>query len=101
MMIKTSLFFALTTATMFAVTGPGCSDNAIDRAYDCDQICDKYKECVDPNYDDDACGDRCRDNADNSEAFEDKADDCQGCVDDMSCTAAVFNCNTECSGIVP
>lgn len=101
-MIKTGLFFALSTATLFAVTGPGCSDNAIDRAYDCDQICDAYKECVDPNYDDDACGANCREEAADSEAYEDQADECQDCIDDAnSCSATVFNCSAECAGIVP
>ncbi|MGE0546256.1 MAG: hypothetical protein AB7O24_23890 [Kofleriaceae bacterium] len=83
----------------FSLTHSGC--DAADRAYDCDQICDKYKECADANYDDAACGSRCRDEAAESEAYEDKADACQACIDERSCTGAVFNCADECVGIVP
>jgi hypothetical protein len=98
MLIKLGLAF-LPLVGLLAVSSPGC-DN-IERIYNCDQICDKYKECADENYDDDACGERCRDNAAASEAFEDKADDCQACIDGESCVEAAFECGTECSGIVP
>ena len=33
--------------------------------------------------------------------YEDKADDCQSCINDRSCAGAVFNCGGECAGIVP
>ncbi len=84
-----------------AATVTSCSDNAIDRAYDCNEICDKYRDCADANYDSSACASRCRDNAADSEAFEDKADECQSCIDDRSCTSAAFGCGTECAGIAP
>ncbi len=84
-----------------AASAPGCSDNAIDRAYDCNEICDKYRDCADANYDSSACASRCRDNASDDEAFEDKADACQSCIDDRSCAGAAFGCGTECVGIVP
>jgi hypothetical protein len=100
-MLKLGLLSMFVMAATMAVAGPGCSDNAIDRAYDCDQICDKYKACADANYDDGACGDRCRDAAGDSEAYEDKADECQSCIDDRSCVGAAFGCATECAGIVP
>ena len=100
-MIRFTLISVFTMAAAMAATTAGCSDNAIDRAYDCDQICDKYKACADANYDDDACGERCRENAGNSEAFEDEADACQACVDDRSCVSAAFGCAAECASIVP
>lgn len=96
-MLKLGLL-SLFTMTLAAAA---CGDNPIDRAYDCDQICDKYKECADANYDDDACADRCRDEAANSSAYEDQADACQSCIDDMSCVGSAFNCSTECGAIVP
>ncbi|MGE0869756.1 MAG: hypothetical protein AB7P03_14420 [Kofleriaceae bacterium] len=83
----------------FALTHTGC--DTVDRAYDCNQICTKYKECADAAYDDAACAERCRDNAAESEDFEDKADACQACIDDRSCAGAVFSCGAECVGIVP
>ena len=98
-MLKLSLFSALSLVAAVALTHIAC--DSIDRAYDCAAICDKYKTCADANYDDDACAERCRENAADSEAFEDKADDCQACVDDRSCAGAAFNCTPECVGIVP
>ena len=99
-MLKLFVFSTLSLATLTALTAPGC-DSAIDRAYDCDQICDKYKECADSNYDDGACAERCRENAADSESYEDQADVCQACIDDESCAGAAFNCASECIGIVP
>lgn len=98
-MLKLGLLTLFSTTLAFAVT-TGC-DNAIDRAYDCNVICDKYKECADANYDDGACAARCQDEAADSEAYEDQADECQACIDDRSCVGAAFNCSTECAAIVP
>lgn len=100
-MLKLGFLSMFVMAATMAVAGPGCSDNAVDRAYDCDQICDTYKACADANYDDGACASRCRDEAADSEAYEDKADECQACIDDRSCVGAAFGCATECAGIVP
>jgi len=74
---------------------------AADRAYDCQQICSTYKTCADANYDDRACAARCEDQAAASESFEDRADACQACIDGRSCLSSVFNCTSQCSGIVP
>ena len=98
-MMKLGFLAAFLMTGVFAVANTGC--DSVDRAYDCNQICNKYKDCADANYDVGACEDKCRDNASDSEAFEDKADDCQACVDDRSCLSSVFNCATECAGIVP
>ena len=99
-MFKLGLLAMFTLTAALSVTTTGC-DTAVDRAYDCNQICNKYKDCVNANYDVDACTSRCRDNTANSESFEDKADECQACVDDRSCASAVFGCGAECVGIVP
>lgn len=78
----------------------GC--NAIDRAADCSQICNRYRDCLGPaSYDVSGCASRCRDNAANSSDFDHKVDVCQACVNGVSCTSAVFNCGVQCSGIVP
>ena len=98
-MLKLGLLSMVTLTVALAATTPGCG--AADRAYDCNQICNKYKDCVNANYDVDACTTRCRDNAANSESYEDQADECQACVDDRSCAGAVFGCGGECVGIVP
>lgn len=82
-----------------AVTGMvGCG---VDAAIDCNSICDRYASCYDNNYDTSACASRCRDNANDDEDYERKADVCDACLTDRSCTAATFACATECAGIVP
>lgn len=100
-MIKTALrisaFFAFGLA--MGATGIGCGE--ADRTFDCQQVCNRYKECVDKDYDVGACRSRCGDNADDSASFEAKADACEDCLDNKSCTGAVFTCATECAGIVP
>lgn len=84
-------------ALAFSVAG--C--DSIERIYDCHSICTKYRDCADADYDVSECTSRCEDRASDSEAFEDKADECQECVDDRSCVGAAFGCATECFGIVP
>jgi hypothetical protein len=98
MMIKLGIA-ALFMPLVLAVTSIGC--DSADRIYDCTSICNKYKDCADANYDVSACVSECRDKAAESEAYEDRADDCQACVDDRSCIGAAFNCADECVGIVP
>ncbi len=91
-------FVALTTLTLaFAVTTPGCSK--AEHAYDCNDICNRYKDCYDANYDASACASKCRDKAED-EAYGNKAESCESCIDDRSC-AGTFGCAGECVGIVP
>jgi hypothetical protein len=96
-MIKLGLASLFTLITSFAVTTTGCS--SVENAYNCDQICDRYKDCFDAGYDADGCQSRCEDKAEDS-GFADKAESCQACVDDRSCTGS-FACIDECAGIVP
>mgnify|MGYP000110485202 CR=1 FL=1 len=67
-----------------------------DKVFDCQAVCSRYQTCFNKSYDVGACRDRCRDKV--SQA---KADACESCIDDKSCTAATFTCATECGGIVP
>lgn len=100
MMIKLGLASIFSLCVAFGITtSTGCE--SVDRIYDCADICDTYRDCVDANYDTVACATECRENADDSGAFADKADECQACIDDRSCTGAVFGCALECVGIVP
>jgi len=85
---------------LFAAIG-ACSEDpitAIDRATDCADICDKYQECADANYNVDACTDRCEDMANKEDTAQ--IDRCSDCIDARSCTGSVFNCTTECAGII-
>ena len=76
-----------------------CSE--ADELVDCQKICSRYEECVDDEFDVSECRSKCETNADKDEAFAKKADECESCVDDKSCTGAVFNCGVQCVGIVP
>ena len=95
MMIK----LGLTSLLSLSLSLAAC--DSAERIYDCASICNSYKECVDEDYDVTTCTSRCEDEASDSEAYEDKADKCQSCVNDRSCTSAVFNCTDDCIGIVP
>jgi hypothetical protein len=81
----------------------GCSESpvtTIDRSQDCSKICDRYKTCLNSDYDTDACENRCTDMKDPSET--DTIDKCSDCIGgDSSCVDNVFKCTTECDGIVP
>lgn len=90
--------FALFLTSSAIVVAVGC--NEIDILTDCQQICDKYEDCFDADYDVSQCRSRCDENAD-AEAFADKVDACENCIDDKTCSGAAFNCATECGGIVP
>jgi len=94
-----SIAFAV-TAVMFAI---GCSEDpitTIDRSSDCSSICNKYKDCIDSDYDVDACKDDCTDMKSNDETA--KIDDCQDCLKgENSCVDKAFKCTSECAGIVP
>jgi hypothetical protein len=77
-----------------------CVDD-VDRITDCQQICERYSDCFDASYDVSACRTRCVDNARDSANFDQRVDECENCLDDRSCTSAVFGCGTECTTIVP
>lgn len=96
-----SLILSLTIAAglVVGIVSPNMGCDKADAAFDCAKVCDKYKECLGgADYDSSACASRCRDDAD-TEAFRDKADMCETCVDDKSCLAGTFACATECVGI--
>ncbi len=96
-MFKLALASLATLTVALSVT-TGC--DSVTAAYDCNKICDRYKECFDADYDDEACATRCQDSAGDSEAYDDKAEACESCIDDRSCTGS-FECVGECGGIVP
>ena len=72
-------------------------DNAIDRQ----SICDRYKSCFDSSYDVEACSSRCRNDSAKDTDYKRKADMCNACIDERSCSSATFNCASSCGSIVP
>lgn len=83
-------------AALFCLSAVGCK--SIDQAADCHAICTRYKDCFDDTYDVSACQDRCENMIDSDPHA---ADDCEACIDDRSCTEAIFPCADECNSIVP
>jgi hypothetical protein len=76
----------------------GC--DKVDEAFDCQSVCSRYRDCFDKNYDVGKCRSDCRDNSDKNSSFRQKADACEKCISDRSCTGS-FACAAECVGIVP
>jgi hypothetical protein len=77
------------------------SCDTADAFFDCQSVCSRYKDCFNKDYDVATCRSNCRTRSDNDSTFRAKADACESCIDDRSCTAATFACGVECSGIVP
>lgn len=98
-MKKLSLIFACLMAIPAAAITASCADD-VEEAFNCQQICQRYDDCVDDDYDVTACIDRCEENADADEDFAERADACEACLDDRSCGES-FPCVDECIGVVP
>jgi hypothetical protein len=93
-------YFFLTLS--LAVTGlmvTNCGE--ADRLFDCQSVCSRYETCFDSSYDVSSCRNRCADKAEADKEFERKADACEACIDDRSCSDATFKCATQCASIVP
>ena len=88
-------FLPAVTALLLALA-VGCDGPA----YDCHTICERYRDCVDGDYDVAECSDRCTDDAERDEDVAERADDCQECLDEKTCGESV-SCVDECVGIVP
>jgi hypothetical protein len=77
----------------------GCDE--VDAAFDCHQVCERYQDCFDSNYDVGACRERCRMRSEQDSSTRAAADACEACIDDMSCSAATFSCTDDCISVVP
>jgi hypothetical protein len=80
----------------------GCSAaDKVQNKISCSDVCNRYKDCFNKDYDVDACTSRCETNANNSEDKDRTLDMCNTCIGDRSCASSVFNCADDCGGIVP
>jgi hypothetical protein len=94
------LIAALVGIVSFVVGSSGCDDtDQIGTAFDCDTVCDRYRDCFDQSYNVDACQDRCESRAAN-ESFRNSVDACEDCIGRNSCLSMTFNCPS-CDTIVP
>jgi len=80
-----------------------CSDDAeeVVNRVTCSDVCERYADCFDTSYDVESCVDRCTNDATADEEKEERLEVCQACIDERSCSSAVFNCTTECAPFVP
>jgi hypothetical protein len=76
------------------------SCDAADRAFDCQTVCNRWKECFDQNYNVAKCRDTCRAKAANDAQYEAKADACEMCIGDRSCVGSAVSCGASCAEIV-
>lgn len=66
----------------------------------CGEVCSRYRDCFDSDYNVDQCTDSCEAEANANQAKDHRLEVCNTCIDDQSCTAAAFDCATDCSGII-
>ncbi len=80
----------------------GCSAaDPITNAITCNDVCSRYSECFNADYDIDGCTDRCENDATSDEDKERRLEMCDSCIDDRSCAESFVNCSDDCAGIVP
>jgi hypothetical protein len=95
---------SLATGFAFAVLAAAFAASSCDKAeeaFDCEQVCTRYRDCYDSGYDVSGCESRCRTNSANNPNIRDDADTCESCIGDKSCLSATFNCAGSCGTIVP
>lgn len=98
--VALSLAFVL-AVPLFGGAG-GCSaEDVISNTIDCNDVCSRYKDCFDSDYDVSACTQECEDDASSDADKERRLEECDDCIDGLSCTETVFECSGECAGIVP
>jgi hypothetical protein len=88
-------------AGLFVLGSAGCSTDEIENRITCADVCNRYQECFDDDYDVSACVDRCEDDATADEEKEQRLETCEACIDDESCASALFECSTDCGQFVP
>ncbi len=67
---------------------------------DCRISCEKYKECLASDLDEDKCTDTCSTKSDDDSNFQTRAEDCAQCVEDKTCSEATQRCFDECLAVV-
>lgn len=81
-----------------------CGDDVIDEITNrvtCADVCSRYRDCFQSDLDVRDCTERCEDEADASENHEERLERCDDCMDEESCTSAIFECTADCVGLVP
>jgi len=84
------------------LTGVACSAaDPITNKWDCHDVCQRYADCLDSDYDVSACKDRCESDASNSDAKQNKLDDCHDCIgENDSCVDDLASCSSSCGTFI-
>jgi hypothetical protein len=94
------LFVGAALVAIVSLVGAGGCDET-QNAWNCSDLCNRYRDCFDNNYDVNACNSRCQNLANNNQIIDERANACQNCMNQNSCAmATTFNC-PDCVGIVP
>jgi hypothetical protein len=93
---------ALATALAILAIGlSGCKEaDKVENKITCADVCNRYKDCFNSDYNVDNCKNSCESEANNSDDKDRRLEQCNDCIDGQSCTAAAFGCATECAGII-
>ena len=78
---------ALAAVVSFVGAG-GCDETQ--NAFNCSDLCNRYRDCFDHNYNTSACSSRCQDLANNSQNFDERANSCQNCMRATLCGSLVM-----------
>lgn len=79
----------------------GCEDDAeVVNSITCGDVCERYQECIDEDFDIVACTDGCEANASAVTAQEQRLEDCDACLNGVSCEEGVFMCTNRCVGVI-
>jgi hypothetical protein len=103
-MMSAARSFGMALWALVGVAVVGCSGDAVDAVKNtitCKDVCQRYSDCFDADYDVDGCVDRCENKATPDEEKEAQLEKCDACIDDKSCASAVFGCTTDCASFVP
>ena len=94
----TRLIPAAALALLLGNLAIGCED--AENLISCADVCEKYKSCLDEDYDVTSCTTSCEDTANDNADRQKQLDDCHACIEDRSCGGAVFSCTTECATVI-
>jgi len=85
-----------------SLTGVACSAaDPITNKWDCHDVCQRYADCANSDYDVDACKDRCESDASNSDDKQNKLDECHDCIGDHdSCVDDIAHCSSSCGSFI-
>lgn len=95
-------FASVLIVLTFAVAA--CSDTVdpVTNHFDCNDICESWRDCADKDYDVGTCRDRCEKDASDSDSKQTKLDNCHECLDNNDkCLDAATMCATSCGAFVP